>query len=336
MRQAVPLIQPEAPVVGTGRRVSGGHVRLPARSSSPRTAGTVVSVTGGRHPDRAGGGGPARHAPPASSSCAVANQGTCIDQRPSSSWAPACERVGVGRFLGSTDQGELALGQNVLVAFMPGRAATSSTRSSSANGWSTRTMFTSIHIEKHETEARDTKLGPEEITRDIPNVGEDSLRNLDEDGIISMAPRSSPAISWSARSRPGRDRADPGGALLRAIFGEKAREVNDKLACGCRTGSAGRGRCREFNRETDELLPGWTASSASAWPRSGRSPSATRWPVATATRAYLQDPAGRGHAFHGGRHAGRHPPQPARRAGRMNIGQILETHLGWAAARRSA
>ena len=115
------------------------------------------------------------------------------------------DRVAAGQVLAdssSTDKGELALGQNILVAFLPWEGGNYEDAIVISERLVRDDLFTSIHIEKHEIEARDTKLGPEEITRDIPNVGEETLRDLDEDGIIYMAPRSSPATSWSARSRP--------------------------------------------------------------------------------------------------------------------------------------
>ena len=233
----------------------------------------------------------------------------------------------------STDQGEMALGQNILVAFLPGRAATTRTPSSSASGWCARTCSRRIHIEKHEIEARDTKLGPEEITRDIPNVGEESLRNLDEDGIIYEGAEVTPGDILVGKITPkGETELTAEERLLRAIFGEKAREVKDT---SLRLPHGERGivvDVRQFSRESgDELLPGVNRL--------------VRVSVAQKRKIAVGD-----------KMAGRHGNKgviakilpvedmpfmpdgtpvdivlnPLGVPSRMNIGQILETHLGWA------
>ena len=128
----------------------------------------------------------------------------------------------------ATEQGELALGQNVLVAFMPWGATTSRTRSSSPSAWSRTTIFTSIHIEEFECVARDTKLGKEEITRDIPNVGEEALKDLDESGIVRIGAEVKPGDILVGKITPkGETQLSPEEKLLRAIFGEKAGDVRD-------------------------------------------------------------------------------------------------------------
>ncbi|HEX6139479.1 MAG TPA: DNA-directed RNA polymerase subunit beta, partial [Candidatus Limnocylindria bacterium] len=180
MRQSVPLLQPEAPVVGTGveyRAAFDSQQMVVAKS-----AGTVVGVTAGEiivERDEGNERDTYRL-----KKFVRSNQGTCINQRPI---VDVGDRVAEGQVLAdssSTDRGEMALGQNILVAFLPWEGGNYEDAIVISERLVREDLFTSIHIEKHEIEARDTKLGPEEITRDIPNVGEESLRNLDEDGII--------------------------------------------------------------------------------------------------------------------------------------------------------
>ena len=178
-------------------------------------------------------------------------------------------------------------------------------------------MFTSIHIEKHEIEARDTKLGPEEITRDIPNVGEESLRDLDEDGIIHIGAEVRPGDILVGKITPkGETELTAEERLLRAIFGEKAREVKDT---SLRVPHGERGKVvdvRVFRRELNDELP----AGVNQLVRVSRRPEAQdlrRRQDGRPPRQQgrdRQDPAGRGHAVPAGRHAGRHHPQPARRA----------------------
>src|SRR5574338_413660 len=180
MRQSVPLLQPEAPVVGTGveyRAAFDSQQVVIARGD-----GTVVGVTSGEIIVERDEGNERDTYP--LKKFLRSNQGTCINQRPV---VDVGTRVAAGDVLAdgsSTDGGEMALGQNILVAFLPWEGGNYEDAIVISERLVKDDLFTSIHIEKHEIEARDTKLGPEEITRDIPNVGEESLRNLDEDGII--------------------------------------------------------------------------------------------------------------------------------------------------------
>ena len=216
------------------------------------------------------------------------NQGTCFTQRPI---VVRGQTVRQGQPLAdssSTDAGELALGQNVLVAFMSWEGGNFEDAILLNEKLVRDDTFTSIHIEKHEVEARDTKLGPEEITRDIPNVGEDSLRDLDENGIIRVGAEVKAGDILVGKITPkGETELTAEERLLRAIFGEKAREVKD-TRCACHTASAARWstcRCSSATR-TPSCRPASTRWCASRSPRSARSPRATRWPAATATRAW--------------------------------------------------
>ena len=246
------------------------------------------------------------------------NQGTCLNQRPHRQGRrPGGSRAIPSPIDASTDGGELALGHNVLVAFMSWEGynfedAIIISESPGPRG--------QVHVHPHRearVEARDTKLGPEEITRDIPNVGEESLQATStRTGSSASAPRSSPATSWSARSHPkGETELTAEEKLLRAIFGEKAREVKDtslRVPHGERR--QGHRRARSSLAKTgDELPPASTSWCGCGSPRSASSRSATRWPAATATRASSPDPARRGHALPARRHAHRHHPQPDRR-----------------------
>jgi DNA-directed RNA polymerase subunit beta len=261
------------------------------------------------------------------------NQGTCINQRPI---VDVGARVAADQVLAdssSTEDGELALGQNILVAFLPWEGGNYEDAIVISERLVKDDLFTSIHIEKHEIEARDTKLGPEEITRDIPNVGEESLRNLDEDGIIYEGAEVKPGDILVGKITPkGETELTAEERLLRAIFGEKAREVKDS---SLRLPHGERGivvDVRQFSRENgDELLPGVNRL--------------VRVSVAQKRKIAVGD-----------KMAGRHGNKgviakilpmedmpfmpdgtpvdivlnPLGVPSRMNIGQILETHLGWA------
>ncbi|MEX0624964.1 MAG: DNA-directed RNA polymerase subunit beta, partial [Chloroflexota bacterium] len=254
MRQSVPLLQPEAPVVGTG-------VEYRAAFDSQQVVvaeagGTVVSVTSADIQVERDEGDvrDTYHL----KKFLRSNQGTCINQRPI---VDVGVRVQAGQVLAdssSTDQGEMALGQNILVAFLPWEGGNYEDAIVISERLVREDLFTSIHIEKHEIEARDTKLGPEEITRDIPNVGEESLRNLDEDGIIYEGAEVTPGDILVGKITPkGETELTAEERLLRAIFGEKAREVKDS---SLRLPHGERGivvDVRQFSRESgDELLPG--------------------------------------------------------------------------------
>jgi DNA-directed RNA polymerase subunit beta len=157
------------------------------------------------------------------------NQNTCINQRPLVKVGDRSKKGDIIADGPSTELGELALGRNVLVAFMPWNGYNFEDSILLSERIVKDDVFTSIHIEEFEVMARDTKLGPEEITRDIPNVGEEALKNLDEAGIVYIgAEVRSRATSWSARSRRrARSPMTPEEKLLRAIFGEKASDVRD-------------------------------------------------------------------------------------------------------------
>jgi DNA-directed RNA polymerase subunit beta len=329
-RQAVPLLQPQSPIVGTGIEkqvaVDSGQVVL------ARVEGTVVSVTarqvvllddeGVEHPHRL-------------RKFIRSNQSTCINQRPIVNKG---DRVSVGQPLAdssATENGELALGQNILVAFMSWEGGNYEDAILISERIVREDLFTSIHIEKHEVEARDTKLGPEEITRDIPNVGEEGLRNLDERGIIYVGAEVGPGDILVGKITPkGETELTAEEKLLRAIFGEKAREVKDT---SLRVPHGERGKVVEvkvFSRENnDELSPGVNQL--------------VRVSIAQKRKIGAGD-----------KMAGRHGNKgvisrvlpiedmpfmpdgtpvdiilnPLGVPHRMNIGQIMETHLGWAAA----
>ena len=329
MRQSVPLIVPEAPVVGTGVEY---RAALDSQSlvvaASP---GTVMGVTADEIVVERDEGD--QRDTYKLKKFVRSNQGTCIHQRPI---VDVGARVIEGQVLAdssSTDKGELALGQNILVAFLPWEGGNYEDAIVISERLVRDDLFTSIHIEKHEVEARDTKLGPEEITRDIPNVGDESLRDLNEDGIIYEGAEVQPGDILVGKITPkGETELTAEERLLRAIFGEKAREVKDS---SLRLPHGERGivvEVREFSREQgDELAPGVNRL--------------VRVSVAQKRKVAVGD-----------KMAGRHgnkgviakilPAEdmpfmpdgtpvdivlnPLGVPSRMNIGQILETHLGWA------
>jgi DNA-directed RNA polymerase subunit beta len=327
-RQAVPLIRPQVPLVTTGveRRAASdsGQVTLAERP------GVVISASADAVTVRYDSGEEkAYHLQKFMRS----NQGTCMNQRPTVSKG---QRVKEGDALAdssSTDQGELALGQNVLCAFMSWEGYNFEDAIVISERVVQDDRFTSIHIEKHEVEARDTKLGPEEITRDIPNVGEDSLRDLDEYGIIRIGAEVNSGDILVGKITPkGETELTAEEKLLRAIFGEKAREVKDT---SMRVPHGERGKVievRVFSREENDELPAGVNQLV-------RVSIAQRRKVAV-----------------GDKMAGRHgnkgviarilPAEdmpyledgtpidvllnPIGVPSRMNVGQVLETHLGWA------
>jgi DNA-directed RNA polymerase subunit beta len=329
-RQAVPLLRSEAPLVGTGmeRRVAidaGGVVV----ADSP---GTVEDVTADqvtvRHAD-----GSARVY--RMRKFERSNQGTCINQKPI---VVEGAKVAAGDVLADgpcTDTGELALGKNLLVAFMPWEGHNYEDAIILSERLVKDDVLTSIHIEEHEVDARDTKLGAEEITRDIPNVSEDVLKDLDERGIIRIGAEVDPGDVLVGKVTPkGETELTPEERLLRAIFGEKAREVRD-TSLKVPHGETGKViGVRVFSREAgDDLNPG----------------------VNQLVRVYV---AQKRKISDGDKLAGRHgnkgviskilPEEdmpfladgtpidvilnPLGVPSRMNIGQVLETHLGWVAA----
>jgi len=327
-RQAVPVIRPEAPIIGTGIEYraakDSGQVLL------SQVAGTVRSVSATEIWIEADKGEPVRYK---LQKFVRTNQGTCYNQRPI---VAVGDRVEDGTIIAdsySTEHGELALGQNIMVAFMPWEGGNYEDAIILSERIVQDDKFTSIHIEKYESEARDTKLGPEEITRDIPNVGEEALADLDENGIVYIGAEVGPQDILVGKITPkGETELTAEERLLRAIFGEKAREVKDT---SLRLPSGEHGKVVDvavFSRENnDELLPGVNKL--------------IRIAIAQKRKISVGD-----------KMAGRHgnkgviakilPAEdmpflpdgtpvdiilnPLGVPSRMNIGQILETHLGWA------
>jgi DNA-directed RNA polymerase subunit beta len=222
-RQAVPLLEPEAPVVGTGMEA------VVARDSGAavvaRRAGVVESATATRVVVKTDDGGVDIYN---LVKFQRSNQATIINQRP---LVKTGERVEAGDVLAdgsSTDKGELSLGKNVLVAFMPWGGYNFEDAILISERLAKEDVYTSIHIEEFQVEARETKLGPEEITRDIPNVSEEALRNLDESGIIRIGAEVKPGDILVGKVTPkGETQLTAEEKLLRAIFGEKAEEVKE-------------------------------------------------------------------------------------------------------------
>ena len=281
-RQAVPLIRSQAPLVGTGMEfraaVDAGDV-VAAEQAGAVTAvsADAVEVMNDDGTQRVYRMQKFRRS----------NQGTCINQRP---LVTEGQRLEVGTPLADgpcTDEGEMALGRNLLVAFMPWEGHNYEDAIILSQRLVQQDVLTSIHIEEHEVDARDTKLGPEEITRDIPNVSEEMLADLDERGIIRIGAEVTTGDILVGKVTPkGETELTPEERLLRAIFGEKAREVRDtsmKVPHGESGTVIG---VRVFDREDgDELPRASTSWCVSTSPRSGRSRSATSSPAGTATRA---------------------------------------------------
>ena len=329
-RQAVPLLKPDSPRVGTGmeERVAkdSGQVVL------SDVEGAVTSVTGDRIviADSEGESHTFNLM-----KFVRSNQGTCVNQQPIVNRG---DMVKVGDVLAdssSTEDGELALGQNVLVAFMSWEGYNFEDAIIISRRLLEDDKFTSIHIEKHEVESRDTKLGPEEITRDIPNVGDENLRNLDEEGIIRVGAEIGPGDILVGKITPkGETELSAEEKLLRAIFGEKARDVKDT---SLRVPHGQRGKIidvRVLSRENKDELPPGVNKLVRLW--------------VAQTRKITE----------GDKMAGRHgnkgviarilPEEdmpflkdgtpvdiiltPLGVPSRMNLGQVLETHLGWAAS----
>jgi DNA-directed RNA polymerase subunit beta len=329
-RQAVPLIRPEAPLVSTGMEyqaaIDSGQV------VTAEKAGEVLSVTGRAITVREEDGSERVYT---LRKFNRSNQSTCIDQRPVVWKGNYVQKGDVLADSSSTDHGELALGQNVLCAFLSWEGGNYEDAILISEDLVRRDKFTSIHIEKYEVEARDTKLGPEEITRDIPNVGEDALKDLDEGGIVRVGAEVGPGDILVGKITPkGETELTPEEKLLRAIFGEKAREVKDS---SLRLPHGEKGivvDVREFSRDEHRDLPAGVDKMVR---------------VMVAQRRKITE---------GDKMAGRHGNKgvisrvvpiedmpfledgvpieiilnPLGVPARMNIGQILETHLGWAAA----
>ena len=228
-RQAVPLLRAEAPLVGTGmeERVA----RDSGAAITARRAGVIDQVDATRIVIRATedlGLGDAGVDIYRLRKFQRSNQNTCINQRPLVKVGDIVQKGEVVADGPSTDMGELALGKNVVVAFMPWNGYNYEDSILISERITRDDVFTSIHIEEFEVAARDTKLGPEEITRDIPNVGEEALRNLDEAGIVYIGAEVGPADILVGKITPkGESPMTPEEKLLRAIFGEKASDVRD-------------------------------------------------------------------------------------------------------------
>jgi DNA-directed RNA polymerase subunit beta len=328
-RQAVPLICPEAPLIATGMEIEAtkysGQVLL------AQNAGVVTSATNSQVVVTKDNGD--KDIYPLAKFVRT-NQGTCINQRPV---IDKGDRVEPGQIIAdssATEQGELALGQNVLCAFMSWEGYNFEDAIIISNRLVERDKFTSIHISKHELEARDTKLGPEEITRDIPNVGEESLRELDETGIIRIGAEVSPGDILVGKITPkGETELSAEEKLLRAIFGEKAREVKD-TSLRMPHGEWGKViNVKVFATDKGDELPAGVNQWVQVW-------------VAQRRKISVGDKLA-------GRHGNKgvisliapaedmpYLPDgtpvdiilnPIGVPSRMNIGQVLETHLGWAA-----
>jgi DNA-directed RNA polymerase subunit beta len=328
-RQAVPLLQPHSPTVGTGMEYraakdSGSLVVCDVAGTVTSADAKAIVVTTADGDEKTF----------ELLKFVRSNAGTCINQRPI---VTIGESVVAGQVLAdgpSSDNGELALGQNVLVAFLPWEGYNYEDAILISERMVKEDHFTSIHIEEYECEARDTKLGPEEITRDIPNVGEDALKDLDERGIIRVGAEVRPEDILVGKVTPkGETELTAEERLLRAIFGEKSREVRDT---SLKVPHGEKGKIidvKVFSRESgDELSPG----------------------VNHLVRVYV---AQKRKILQGDKMAGRHgnkgviakvlPEEdmpyledgmpvdivlnPLGVPSRMNLGQILETHLGWAA-----
>jgi len=329
-RQAVPLMSPEAPLVGTGMEyraaIDTGEVLI------ARRAGRVEYVDSMKVVVRARDGSIDEYRLP---KFMRSNQGTCINHRPIVKEGKAVKRGQVLADGPSSEQGELGLGQNLLVAFMPWEGYNYEDAIIISERLVKDDVLTSIHIEEYEVEARDTKLGPEEVTREIPNVGEDVLANLDEDGIIRIGAEVFPGDVLVGKVTPkGETELTAEERLLRAIFGEKAREVRD-TSLKVPHGETGRViAVRQFSRDSgDDLSPG----------------------VNELVRVYV---AQKRKVSEGDKLAGRHGNKgviakilpvedmpfmadgtpvdiilnPLGVPSRMNVGQLLETHLGWASS----
>jgi DNA-directed RNA polymerase subunit beta len=328
-RQAVPLIRPEAPLIATG--IEEEAAKYSGQVLLAQNAGAVTSATSSQVVVTADNGD--KDIYPLMKFVRT-NQGTCINQRPV---VDKGDRVEVGQIIAdssATELGELALGQNVVCAFMSWEGYNFEDAIIISNRLVEMDKFTSIHISKHELEARDTKLGPEEITRDIPNVGEESLRELDETGIIRIGAEVHPGDILVGKITPkGETELSAEEKLLRAIFGEKAREVKD-TSLRMPHGEWGKViNVKVFSTDKGDDLPAGVNQWVQVW-------------VAQKRKVSVGDKLA-------GRHGNKgvisliapaedmpYLPDgtpvdiilnPIGVPSRMNIGQVLETHLGWAA-----
>ncbi len=328
-RQAVPLLRPECPLVATGMekevaKYSGQVIFAPddgVVTSATSSQIVIKTEKGEEHKFNL-------------TKFARTNQGTCINQRPIVNKG---DRVQKGQVLVdsfSVDNGHLALGQNIICAFMSWEGYNFEDAIVISRRLVKDDVYTSVHIEKYEIEERDTKLGPEEITRDIPNVSEESLSNLDEMGIIRIGAEVKPNDILVGKITPkGETEPSAEEKLLRAIFGEKTREVKDS-SLRIPSGEWGRViRTKVFSRENHDELPAGVNKLVQVW-------------VAQKRKISVGDKMS-------GRHGNKGvisiilPEEdmpllpdgtpvdiilnPLGVPSRMNIGQVLEAHLGWAA-----
>jgi len=329
-RQAVPLLKADVPIVSTGmeKRAAYDSGQIIVAEEN----GEVLSVTGDQIVMRTDQGEKIYNLRKYNRS----NQSTCIDQRPVVEKGQAVRAGDVIADSSSTDHGNLALGHDVLCAFISWQGGNYEDALLINESMIREDKFTSIHIEKHEIEARDTKLGPEEITYDIPNVSEDALKDLDEYGIIRVGADVGPNDILVGKITPkGEKELSPEEKLLRAIFGEKAREVKDS---SLRLPHGERGKVVDvkiFKREDHRDLPAGVDQMVRVMVAQKRKLSqgdkmagrhgnkgVISKVVPSEDMPYLED--------------GRSVEillNPLGVPGRMNIGQILETHLGWAADR---
>src|ERR687892_1231615 len=228
-RQAVPLVRAEAPFVGTG--MEGVVARDSGAAIAARRSGVIDQIDATRIVIRA-----TEDLDPTKSGVDIyrlmkyqrSNQSTCINQRPLVKVGDLVKKGDIIADGPSTDLGELALGRNVLVAFMPWNGYNFEDAIMISEKVVKEDIYTSIHIDEFEIGARDTKLGPEEITRDIPNVSEEALRNLGPDGVVRVGAEVKPGDILVGKITPKSEtELAPEERLLRAIFGEKAADVKD-------------------------------------------------------------------------------------------------------------
>ncbi|MGB7114845.1 MAG: DNA-directed RNA polymerase subunit beta [Anaerolineales bacterium] len=329
--QAVPLLRPDVPQVSTGMEynaaIDSGQVILAEED------GEVISVTGKSVVVRSADGD---HKVYHLRKYHRSNQSTCIDQRPAVERGQRVKYNDIIADSSSTDNGELALGQNVIVAFLSWEGGNFEDAILISEKLVQDDVFTSIHIEKHELESRDTRLGPEEITRDIPNVGDDAIKDLDDRGIIRIGAEVGPNDILVGKISPkGEKELTPEERLLRAIFGEKSRDVKDT---SLRMPHGERGKVvdvKVFTREEhDDLSAGVdmmvrisvaqrrkiTAGDKMAGRHGNKGVVSKVVPVGD--MPFLEDGTPVDIILN-----------PLGVPGRMNIGQVLETHLGWGASR---
>ena len=328
-RQAVPLISPQAPIVGTGME------KIVARDSGQvqiaKSDGLVISSTGNEIQIMDEGNKVDKYP---IKKYVRSNQGTTISQRPIVSKGDIVRKGQVLCDSSSTESGNLALGQNILCAFMSWDGYNFEDAIILSDRLVKCDIYTSIHIEKLEVEARDTKLGPEEITADIPNIGEEALKNLDEEGIVRIGAEVGPGDILAGKITPkGETELSAEEKLLRAIFGEKARDVKDT---SLRVPHGQRGKVIDVrvldSKKVKDLPPGvnrqvrvWIAQTrkiSEGDKMAGRhgNKGVVAKILPQEDMPYLEDGTPVDIILN-----------PIGVPSRMNLGQVLELHLGWAA-----